>query len=267
MSDASDFAGQVALITGSATGLGAAVAERLAAEGAAAVVINYSKSAKEAEGTAERCRRSGAEAVVVQGDVASDADCRRLATAAARFGRLDILVNNAGTTKHVRHADLDGLSSEDFQRIYAVNVVGGFQMVRAARALLEKGADAAARAASVVMVSSIAGMDGTGSSVAYAASKGALNTMTYSLARALAPKIRVNAVCPGFIDTRWFPVGIGESNAAKLRERVAAGMPLRAASSAEDVADAVLFLCGSASRHVTGETVRVDAGLHLLGAS
>ena len=259
-----EFAGQVALITGSATGLGAAVAESLAARGAAALIINYSKSAAEAEETAERCRKAGAEVAVVQGDVANDADCRKLADAAARFGRLDMLVNNAGTTKHVAHANLDGLTGEDFQRIYGVNVVGAFLMVRAARALLERGAEASGRASAVVMVSSIAGVDGTGSSIAYAASKGALNTMTYSLARALAPKIRVNAVCPGFIDTRWFVQGVGEDNTAKIRAAVAARVPLRAASSAEDIAGSIVFLCSADARHVTGETLMADAGLHLL---
>jgi 3-oxoacyl-[acyl-carrier protein] reductase len=137
-------------------------------------------------------------------------------------------------------------------------------MVRAARGLLEAGADQAGRATAVVMVSSIAGTDGTGSSIAYAASKAALNTMTYSLARALAPKIRVNAVCPGFIDTRWFVQGVGEENTAKIRSAVAARVPLRAASKAEDIADSVVFLCGADSRHVTGETLLADAGLHLL---
>jgi NAD(P)-dependent dehydrogenase (short-subunit alcohol dehydrogenase family) len=259
------FAEQVALVTGSATGLGAAVAIQLAERGARAVILNYSKSAAEAEETAERCRKAGAQTLVVQGDVASDADCRKLADAAARFGRLDVLVNNAGTTKHVAHANLDGLSVEDFQRIYAVNVVGAFQMVRAARALLEAGADASGRASSVVMVSSVAGTDGTGSSIAYAASKGALNTMTYSLARALAPKIRVNAICPGFIDTRWFVQGVGEEVTSKIRAGVAARVPLRAASSAEDIAVSVVFLCSADSRHVTGETLLADAGLHLLG--
>jgi NAD(P)-dependent dehydrogenase (short-subunit alcohol dehydrogenase family) len=114
------------------------------------------------------------------------------------------------------------------------------------------------------MVSSIAGTDGTGSSIAYAASKAAMNTMTLSLARALAPKIRVNAVCPGFIDTRWFVQGVGEENTAKIRAAVASRVPLRAASTAEDIADSVVFLCGPDSRHVTGETLLVDAGLHLL---
>ncbi|HEU4430195.1 MAG TPA: SDR family NAD(P)-dependent oxidoreductase, partial [Myxococcota bacterium] len=122
------FAELIALVTGSATGLGAAVAIQLAERGARAVILNYSKSAAEAEETAGRCRKAGAQTLVVQGDVASDADCRKLADAAARFGKLDVLVNNAGTTKHVAHANLDGLSADDFQRIYAVNVVGAFQM-------------------------------------------------------------------------------------------------------------------------------------------
>jgi 3-oxoacyl-[acyl-carrier protein] reductase len=258
------FVGQTALITGSATGLGAAVAIELARRGAKALVLNFSKSAAEAEETALRCREAGAEVVVVQGDVASDADCKKLAEAAARFGKLDVLVNNAGTTKHVAHANLDGLSAEDFQRIYGVNVIGSFQMVRAARGLLEASADASGRAASVVMVSSVAGTDGSGSSIAYAASKAALNSISVSLARALAPKIRVNAVCPGFIDTRWFPQGVGEENTAKIRTAVAARVPLRVASSAEDIAASVVFLCSADSRHVTGETLLVDAGLHLV---
>ncbi len=113
------------------------------------------------------------------------------------------------------------------------------------------------------MTSSIAGVAGIGSSVAYAASKGALNTMTLSLARALAPKIRVNAICPGFIDTRWFTEGRGEEAAQRIRENVANTTPLKVASKPEDIADAALFLISDAARHVTGETLMVDAGLHL----
>jgi len=142
--------------------------------------------------------------------------------------------------------------------IFAVNTVAPFQMVRACRSLLE-----AASSASVLMVSSVAAVSGTGSSVAYAASKGALNTMTLSLARALAPAIRVNAICPGFMDTRWFGAGLGAQAAARLRERVAQNAPLRVASSAEDVADAALFLISEAARRITGETLLVDAGTHL----
>ena len=254
-----DFDGKVILVTGGATGLGAAIAIGAAKRGAKAVILNCTKSLKEAEATADAVRAAGAEAAIAQGDVAEDADCRRIAAAAQRFGRLDALVNNAGITKHAQnHGDLDALSKEDFLRIFAVNTVGPFQMIRACRSLLE-----AAERASVLMTSSIAGVNGTGSSVAYAASKGALNTMTLSLARALAPKIRVNAICPGFIDTRWFTQGVGEEATRRIRETVTSTTPLRVASKPEDIADAALFLISDASRHVTGETLLIDAGLHL----
>ena len=256
-----DFDGKVILVTGGATGLGAAIAVGAAERGAKAVVINYTKSLKEAEATADLVRGAGAEAVIAQGDVAEDADCRKIAAAAARFGRLDALVNNAGITKHVQdHADLDGLSKEDFLRLYAVNTVGPFQMIRACRGLLE-----AAERASVLMTSSIAGVTGIGSSVAYAASKGALNTMTLSLARALAPKIRVNAICPGFIDTRWFADAFGAETTERIRQRIIDSTPLKAASKPEDVADAALFLISDARPPLTGETLLVDAGRHLGG--
>ena len=208
--------GLCAIVTGSASGLGAATAAILA-KGGARIVVNYSNSKTEAEATADLCRKAGAEVVVVQGDVSRDEDCRKIAAAAAPWGRLDVLVNNAGTTKHVPHDNLDGLSAEDFQRIYAVNTIGPFQMIRAARAQLEAGAKASGRPSAVVNVSSVAGISGGGSSVAYAASKGALNTMTQSLARALAPLIRVNTVCPGYIDTPWFTKGRGEAGAKAVR--------------------------------------------------
>lgn len=254
-----DFDGKAILVTGGATGLGAAIAIGAAKRGARAVILNCTKSLKEAEATADAVRAAGAEAAVAQGDVAEDADCRKVAAVAARFGRLDALVNNAGITKHAQnHGDLDALSKEDFLRLFAVNAVGPFQMIRACRGLLE-----AAERSSVLMTSSIAAVTGMGSSVAYAASKGALNTMTLSLARALAPKIRVNAICPGFIDTRWFTDGVGEEATRRIRERVTDSTPLKAASKPEDVADAALFLISDASRHITGETLMIDAGLHL----
>ena len=173
---------------------------------------------KEAEATADLCRAAGAEVVVVQGDVSRDEDCRKIVAAAAPWGRIDALINNAGITKHVPHADLDGLSAEDFQRLFGVNTIGPFQMIRAARSLLEAGAKASGRASAVVNISSVAGISGVGSSIAYAASKGALNTITYSLARALAPLIRVNTVCPGYIDTPWFTKGRGEAGAKAVRD-------------------------------------------------
>ena len=254
-----DFDGRIILVTGSATGLGAAIAIGAAKGGAKAVILNYSRSRAEAEGTAEVVRQAGAEAGIVQGDVAEEADCRKIAEVAARFGRLDALVNNAGITKHVQnHAKLDALSKEDFLNLYAVNTVGPFQMLRACRPLLE-----AAERPSVLMTSSIAAVTGVGSSVAYAASKGALNTMVLSLARALAPKIRVNAICPGYIDTRWFSSVFGEEKAARVRENVAKSVPLQAAAQPEDIADAALFFISDAARHVTGEMLLVDGGMHL----
>ena len=169
--------GLCVIVTGSASGLGAATAAILAKQGAR-IVINYASSKKEAEQTADLCRTAGGEVVVAQGDVSKDEDCKRIVAAAAPWGRLDALINNAGTTKHMVHSNLDGLSAEDFQRIYSVNTIGPFQMVRAARSLLEAGARASGQASSVVNISSVAGISGIGSSVAYAASKGALNSIT-----------------------------------------------------------------------------------------
>ena len=254
--DMEDF---IVVVTGASTGLGRSIAVECAERGARAVVINYARSAAEAEQTGKLVEAAGAKAVLVQGDVAKDADCKKIAAAAQPFGRIDALFNNAGTTRFANHADMDAVSSDDFLELYAVNVVGGFQMVRACRALLEAGDQPGA----VVMTASIAGVTGIGSSVPYAASKGALTTMTMSLARALAPKIRVNAVCPGFIDTPWFGKGLPDAAVDRIRANAAAGTPLKAASTPDDIAAATVFLASRASRHVTGETLLVDAGSHL----
>jgi 3-oxoacyl-[acyl-carrier protein] reductase len=259
-----DFDGFTVVVTGASTGLGRAMAVETARRGAGLVVVNFASSAREAEETARLIAAEGSKAVLVQGDVAQDADCRRIAEAAAGTGRIDALFNNAGVTKFApNHADLDAVDAEDFLRLYAVNVVGAFQMVRAARSLLE----AAPQPGAVVNTASIAGVVGNGSSVPYAASKGALTTMTLSLARALAPRIRVNAVCPGFIDTPWFGKAMDAERVDRLRAGAAAAAPLKVASTAEDIAGSAVFLASPASRHVTGETLLVDAGLHLGGAS
>ncbi len=255
--------GMCVVVTGSASGLGAATAAKLAKDGAR-IVINYASSQKDAEQTADLCRTAGGDIVVVQGDVSRDEDCRRIVAAAEPWGRLDALINNAGTTKHIAHGNLDGLSGDDFQRLYAVNTIGPYQMIRAARSLLEAGANASGRPSTVVNVSSVAGLTGVGSSHAYVASKGALNAMTLSLARALAPLIRINTVCPGYIDTPWFEKGRGAAAAAEVREMVKGKVPLKVASSAEDIAALVCFLATPASSQMTGELVRMDAGLHLV---
>jgi len=254
--DLEDF---VVVVTGASTGLGRAIAVESAERGAVAVIVNYARNAEDAQETARLVEAAGAAAVLVQGDVASDADCRRIAQAAEPYGRIDALFNNAGVTRFAHHADLDAMSAQDFMDLYAVNVVGAYQMVRACRSLLES----APQPGAVVNTSSIAAVTGIGSSIPYAASKGALSTMTLSLARALAPKIRVNAVCPGFIDTPWFGKGLGEQRAEKVRANAAAGTPLQAASSPQDVAVTTVFLASRASRHMTGESLIVDAGSHL----
>jgi len=250
--------GKVAIVTGSATGIGASAAIGLARRGAH-VVVNYSKSEAEARETAEAVKAAGGEVLVVQGNVANDGDCRKLAAAAMdRWGRIDILVNNAGTTKFAAHTDLDALSAEDWQAIYAVNVIGPFQMVRACIEPLKASGDG-----SIVNVSSIAGVAGVGSSIAYAASKGALNTLTLSLARAFAPQVRVNAVCPGYVATPWFSGRFGEDSAKRIADQQAETNPLKRVAYAEDIANTVLFLAGPESSNITGEMMVVDSGLHL----
>ncbi len=254
------FKDKVVVVTGGSTGLGRAIAVETAEQGALAVVVNYASSEAEAKETARLCEAQGSQSVVVQGDVGEDAACHAIAAAAEPFGRIDALFNNAGVTKFAHnHADLGAVDAEDFLRLYRVNVVGAFQMIRAARRLLE----AAAEPSAVVNTASIAGVTGIGSSVPYAASKGALTTMTLSLARALAPKIRVNAVCPGFIDTPWFERSMGADSLERLRASIAGSVPLKVASKAEDIAASAVFLGSPASRHITGETLLVDAGAHL----
>jgi 3-oxoacyl-[acyl-carrier protein] reductase len=249
--------GSVCIVTGSATGTGAACAIQLAAKGAR-VVINYTKSEADARDTAKACEAAGGEAIVVQGDVGLDADCRKLAQAALdKWGRIDGLVNNAGITKFAAHADLEALGAEDFQRIYAVNVIGPYQMVRACAPAMKKQGNAA-----VVNVSSISGVKGIGSSVAYVASKGALNAMTLSLARALGPEIRVNAICPGLIETRWHLSRFSTEDYAKFKSNYEKTVPLAKAASADDVAEVAVWLLEGAAQ-VTGETILVDGGLHL----
>jgi 3-oxoacyl-[acyl-carrier protein] reductase len=252
-----DIRGGVVIVTGSATGVGAACAKLLASKGCN-VVINYTKSEAEAHETKIACEGMGVETLLVQADVANDADCRRMARAAIdRWGRIDGLINNAGATKFVNHTDLEGLTAEDFQRIYAVNVVGPYQMTRAVAPQMK----AQGRGA-VVNISSIAGVMGIGSSIAYAASKGALNTMTLSLARALGPEIRVNAICPGFIQGRWLRGGLGDATyeaALAAQERTT---PLRKAGTPEEMAQAAVWFIEGADL-VTGELLIVDAGAHL----
>jgi len=246
----------VALVTGAASGIGAAVARRFAAQGCC-VGVNYRTRSDAAHSVVEACQEAGAPAMAIQGDVAVDADCRKMVERIqGEWGRLDYLINNAGTTRFSAPHDLEALAADDFAAVFAVNVVGVWQMTRAAAALLH------AAGGGVVNVSSHAGVSGIGSSAAYAASKGALNTLTLALARTLAPQVRVNAVCPGFVDTDWMAPRLSAAEMEAFKRRTSASAPLQVLVSPEDVADAVLWLAHSA-RAVTGQLLVIDAGTHL----
>ncbi len=248
---------RVAIVTGASSGIGAATARMLAERGLH-VIVNYAGNAGGAEEVVAACRAAGAGAEAIQGDVADDAACRAIAVAATeRWGRIDVLVNNAGTTVSADARDLDALSADDFRRLYDVNVIGAYQMTRAALPALR-----ASGQGSVIMTSSIAGITGLGSSIAYAASKGALNTMTLSLARSLAPEVRVNAVCPGFVDSAWWSRRHDEATIDKMRARSASSALLRRTAPPEEVAEAVvLFAIGSPS--ITGQLLVIDNGMTL----
>lgn len=245
--------GKVALITGGGTGVGRATALALARLGCSSVV-NYSRSKDEAESTVAEVEALGAKAVPVQADVADDAACRALVDAAVRsLGRIDVLVNNAATTSFIPHQELDKVGDDDWDRILAVNVKGPFQCARAARTAID-----AAGGGEIVNVSSVAGIVGTGSSIPYCASKAALNNLTITLARVLAPKIRVNAVAPGFITGRWLKGGLGAAYDV-ARKVQAERAPLQRVCEPEDVAAAIVSIV-TGSDMVTGHVLPVEGG-------
>ena len=248
----------VAIITGSSSGVGAACAQQLAASGCN-VVINYAHNDAGAKATASACEALGVETAVVKADVANDDNCRELVRVAEqKWGRLDVLVNNAGTTKFNEHANLEGLSHQDFLDIYSVNTVGVYQMVRAAEPLMRAGGHGR-----IVNVASIAGVTGVGSSIAYAASKGALVTLGLSLARILGPEISLNTVCPGFIQGDWLAEGMGQERYAQTKAYLEANSPLQVTTTAETVAQTIMMYI-TGPHVITGETIIADGGHHLM---
>jgi 3-oxoacyl-[acyl-carrier protein] reductase len=238
---------KVALVTGSATGAGRAIALRFASM-EYAVAVNYSRSEADAKQTLADVQKHGVPAILCQANVADD-DAVRAMVARARdeLGGLDVLVNNAGTTHFIDHADMEAVTQQVWDDIFGVNLRGAFQCVRAAAPLLKE------RKGAVVNVSSVAGLLGQGSSIPYAASKAAMNTMTKSLARALAPHVRVNAVAPGPINTRWL-AGREEMVRQSLKMT-----PLGRAAEPDDVADAVVFLAVGQTL-ITGQVLVIDGG-------
>lgn len=238
---------KVALVTGSATGVGRATAIRFARRGFA-VCVNYSRSEADAQETLAAVKAHGVPAILCQGNVAIDADVRAMVDRCVReLGGIDVLVNNAATTHFIAHANLDAVTDEIWDEIFQVNLKGAFHACRAAMPALK------ARRGCIVSVSSVAGLQGHGSSIPYSASKAALNCMTQSLARAFAPDVRVNAVAPGPILTRWLADHMDHV------DKAIAQTPLGRAATPDDIADVVEFLALGTTL-MTGQVVVADGG-------
>jgi len=253
-----ELRGKAAIVTGAGTGVGRATALALAERGCS-VVVNYSRSRDAAEATAREAAGFGVKAVSFQADVADDRACRSLVEAAQReLGRLDVLVNNAGTTRFIPHSELERVSDDDWNQILAVNLKGPFQCARAARPALERSGGGM-----IVNVSSVAGIIATGSSIPYCASKAALNNLTIALARALAPRIRVNAVAPGFIEGEWLAQGLGAAY-QPIKQAMEARAALHRVCKPQDVAAAILSLI-TGSDLVTGHVLPCEGGM-LIGS-
>jgi 3-oxoacyl-[acyl-carrier protein] reductase len=247
------LSGKSAIVTGSAVGVGRETALALARRGAN-VVVNYSRSEEEAKETAALVERLGTKALVVRADVSQDREVREMVErCAGAFGSVDVLVNNAATTVFVPFPDLEGLAEEDWDRLLAVNLKGPFFCSRAVAGPMKEAGEGA-----IVNISSVAGIKAVGSSIAYAASKAGLINLTIALARVLAPKVRVNCVAPGFIDTRWLREGLGPVF-EPAKEHTAQQTPLGRVATPEDVAQVVLSLIEGAD-FVTGQTLLADGG-------
>ncbi len=249
------------LITGAATGIGAATARRFLREGWHVVINHQGGQQAEAQALAALATLPGQQALCVAGDVTQDADCVRLVQAAVQAcGSLHALINAAGISMMVPHTRLHDVQAEDFQRIYAVNTVGTFQMIRAAAPALKASSSEAARSA-VVNISSRAALMGSGSSVPYACSKAAVNALTMSMARVLAPEVRVNAVCPALVE-QGFVERLAPQMFAERSAHQKAVSPLKRLGHPDEVAEAIHWLATAASM-MTGALVELDFGMHL----
>ena len=250
------MAAGVVIITGAAGGIGAATALHFARQGWN-LALGYASSEAQTREVATQCEVLGVQVLLVQGDVGEDADCKRIAQEVqARFGRIDVLVNNAARTVFAPHGDLDALSAEDFLGLYRNNVVSVYQMTRAvAPAMRAQGSGA------VVNIGSRAGITGAGSSMAYAASKAALHTLTRSLARSLAPAIRVNCISPGWVDSSWH-YRESQTKGEQSKAAYAGKAVLKRVTEPDNVASAIYWVATGAPA-MTGEVISMDAGMHL----
>ena len=244
---------KAALITGAATGIGRAATIALARAGYD-VALNYSSSEKAARETAAAAEKLGARALVVRCDVSDETGVRAMARQVeAAFGRLDVLVNNAGTTASWKPKDLETLSLEEWDRVFAVNVRGLFQVTRAVLHLLRKGEHP-----SIVNTASIVGLRPGPQPLPYAASKAAVVNLTKTLAWNLGPEIRVNAVAPGWMEGDWMQRMLKDKYEDLMGKRAKA-TPLKRVVTAEDVAETIMTLVQS-NRFVTGEIIVIDGG-------
>lgn len=249
---------KVVIVTGGGTGVGRETSLALARLGYD-VIVNYSRSAGEAEATVNDIIALGRRAYSVQADVADDAACRAMVGFAVKeLGRVDVLVNCAGTTEFIPFHDLDAVSDEAWERMYKVNVVGAFHCARAVREPM-----LVAGGGMIVNVSSVAAQLGQGSSIPYCCTKAALDNLTVSLARTLAPQIRVNGVAPGFIEGRWTQGGLGPKYDG-IKAAYEKTLPLGCVCQPEDIADGIVSLI-TGSKLVTGQTLTVDAGMMISG--
>ena len=252
-----ELAGRVAIVTGGATGIGRSTSLLLARRGVKAVVVNYSRSADDAESTARTVRELGVEALPHLADVADESQVKAMIGATVdRYRSLDVLVNNAGTTHFIPHADLDGLTDEVWNEILSVNLKGTFFCCRAAAPELKKTRGA------IVNIASIAAHRASGSSIAYAVSKAGVVQLTRALALALSPEVRVNSVSPGLVSTRWFSKRFGDEAAAAQEETFARATPLGKIATPDDVAQAVVGLLENDL--ITGQDLVVDGGKNVL---
>lgn len=256
-------AAPVCLITGAASGIGAASALRFAQGGWSVAVGNFDDTTRgAAQGVVAACRDAGAQAFLFDADVGRDADCRRAVDAVAEhWGRLDAVINCAGTTRVIPHAQLEAIDAYEFERVYRVNLIGLYQMTRAAVPLLNASATPE-RSSCVINISSLAGLNGTGSSIAYAASKGAVNALTLSLARSLAPQIRVNAIAPGMVDDGLLAHALDPAAYRGVVERMIAEAPLKRVAQPREIAEMAWFLAAHAPS-ITGQVIAAENGLML----
>jgi 3-oxoacyl-[acyl-carrier protein] reductase len=243
---------KAALVTGAATGIGRAAALALARAGYD-VAINYSSSEKAARITAAEAEKAGAKTLLAQCDVSDEAGVRKMLEKVKRaFGRLDVLINNAGTTATWKPKDLDTLSLEEWDRVFAVNVRGLFQVTRAAVPLLKEAKGC------VVNTASIVGLRPGPQPLPYAASKAAVVNLTKTLAWNLGPDIRVNAVAPGWMEGDWMKRMLKDTYDDLMGKRAKA-TPLKRVVTADDVAETIMSLIQS-NRFVTGEVIVIDGG-------